>query len=422
MHLFDELTKTYKLINTDKKDIYIYVCGPTVYDDCHLGHGRSLIVFDLLYRILKYSLPNNNILFFQNITDIDDKIVNKAIQQNTTPSEIAIKYTNKYLNLRKILNIDNITYMPKVTQNLHHIYDYIQCLIDNNKAYVVNNSVYFDMKQCENYTNVFNTQNFENSEIITEKRYWKDFALWKKFDNYGYDSPWGYGRPGWHIECSAMIYAFCGKFVDIHGGGCDLSFPHHTNEILQCKARFNTELSNIWIHNGMICINSIKMSKSLLNSKYLHEIVYDNYTSDLFRWWILQYSYNSTIDFDDITWKNTQKSFDRMRQYYFKNIYNKNISINTYDIEFDFTKIIQEIHVCMNNNDINKMYTYLHVCGFYMTPNSSLSEFIINDYIQQRLIEKQAKNFKKADEIREYLIKNHILLIDNGLTTNWYYI
>lgn len=421
--IHDELTKDIVNIKIQPdEEIKIYVCGPTVYDHCHIGHGRSLIVFDILHRTLKNNYPNNVVKFVQNITDIDDKIINKAKELGVDPKDISVLYTEEYFKISNKLNILPSYSNPKVTDYIDKIQEFIMTLIDQNNAYVASDGVYFDMKKNENTVNVFNHQLEHNTEINTSKKYWKDFALWKRFDDYGYESPWGKGRPGWHIECSVMLEECCGQQVHIHGGGTDLSFPHHTNEIYQSYAKNHINPAKSWVHNGMIYIDSLKMSKSLGNSKYLKDMVTNDYEADVFRYWIMMYSHNDVIHFNDSTWSQVHCSMNKIRKYYFTYCYNKqNLLHDNIHVEFNLPNMIENLHIAINNNNASLVYKYINIYGFIMKPRTHLDIDKIHELIQQRTIYKHNKEYKLADEIRQYLIDNHIEIQDTGSSVEWHY-
>ena len=269
LKLYNTLSRKYEQLHIDNNTIKIYLCGLTVYDDAHIGHARTLIVFDVLHRYLLSEGYHVN--FIQNFTDIDDKIIKKAKLCKVTPKEIADKFIDHYFKDSVEMNILDKVQYQKATDHISEMIELIKFLIDNNYAYITLNGIYFEVKKFPQYGKLSKKtiQNIEAGvriEIDPLKKDPLDFALWKFLsDSTVWNSPWGKGRPGWHIECSAMALKHLGNTVDIHGGGNDLIFPHHENEIAQSEAKTGTEFAKIWMHCGMVNINSEKMSKSVGN-------------------------------------------------------------------------------------------------------------------------------------------------------------
>ena len=269
MRLYNTLTRKYEELDINNDTVKIYLCGVTVYDDSHIGHARTIIIFDTLHRYLK-SL-GFNVKFIQNFTDIDDKIINRSKKLEISPMALAEKYIQKYFVDFSRLNILSEIIYPKATDNIQNMINLISNLLENEYAYITLNGVYFHVKNFREYGKL-SKKTYESLEagarveIDPTKQDPLDFALWKFHrDEPVWDSPWGKGRPGWHIECSAMALKFLGNTIDIHGGGNDLIFPHHENEIAQSEAVTKEQFAKIWMHSGMVNINSAKMSKSLGN-------------------------------------------------------------------------------------------------------------------------------------------------------------
>ncbi|RDU58564.1 cysteine--tRNA ligase [Helicobacter sp. MIT 99-5507] len=302
--------------------VKIYLCGPTVYDNSHLGHARSAITFDLLYRVL---LQNNyEVIFARNFTDIDDKIVKKSKEENIGINEITSTYITSYLNDMNALNILKPMLEPRATQNLDAIFDMIKILLKDGKAYITpNNDIYMRVSKDSKYGELSNRTNLESqvSRIgeNEQKEDIRDFALWKIFnkdDDIAYDSPFGRGRPGWHIECSAMIekhlaYKDTEFSIDIHAGGADLFFPHHENEASQSRCANNRELAKYWIHNGFVTINGEKMSKSLGNSFFVKDAL-KIYDGEVLRYYLLSLHYRSPLNFSHEDVLSSKKRLDRL--------------------------------------------------------------------------------------------------------------
>ena len=260
--------KKEEFIPIDDKEIKIYVCGPTVYNYFHIGNARPFVVFDTLRRYLEFT--GKNVKFVQNFTDVDDKIINRAKEEGLTAGEVSEKYIEEYFKDAKALNVKKATVHPKVTETIDDIIAFVKTLIDKGYAYEIDGDVYYSTRKFDEYGKLSN-QDIEELEagarinIEEKKKDPMDFALWKarKEDSeIAWESPWGMGRPGWHIECSTMAKKYLGDTIDIHAGGQDLSFPHHENEIAQSEACNGVTFANYWMHNGYITINNEKMSKS----------------------------------------------------------------------------------------------------------------------------------------------------------------
>ncbi|MBX7490760.1 cysteine--tRNA ligase [Helicobacter turcicus] len=302
-------------------EVRIYVCGPTVYDDSHLGHARSAIVFDLLRRVL---IENGyKVTFAKNFTDIDDKIINKATQSNCSIEEITQTYTKRYLDEMEALGVMRADIEPKATENLEAMCIMIQTLLQKGYAYQTQNGdVYLSVNKDKAYGNLSgriaeleSQSRVQNSE---QKHDSKDFALWKSYKgigDVGYDSPFGKGRPGWHIECSAMIkkhLALEGEYaIDIHGGGADLLFPHHENEASQTRCAEEQTLAKYWMHNGFVTINGEKMAKSLGNSFFIKDAL-ANYDGETLRFYLLSTHYRAGLNFAEEDLLASKKRLDRL--------------------------------------------------------------------------------------------------------------
>lgn len=297
----------------------MYVCGITPYDYSHIGHGRSCINFDILYRLLTHL--GYAVTYVKNFTDIDDKIINRAAQEGgaTTYQEIANKFITAYQQDMQALNCLPPTHEPRVTQCIPEIIEFIQELIKKNKAYIIDHDVYFDITSFAGYGKLSGRTGDDllagaRVEIDDRKKNPGDFALWKGNDEQKFwRSPWGYGRPGWHIECSVMIKKFLGTTIDIHGGGMDLIFPHHENEITQSEGLHNQPLARFWLHNAFITINKEKMSKSLGNFITLRDLV-KHFDPMVLRFFVLQHHYRTPIDFSDAELTAAQTAYKKLTQ------------------------------------------------------------------------------------------------------------
>ena len=318
MKLYNTMTNKIEEFKTiEENKVKMYVCGPTVYNYIHLGNARPIVVFDTLARYFKYK--GMEVDYVQNFTDVDDKIINKSIEEGISASEVSEKYIKYFFEDINRLNILESVKRPKVTENMAEIIEIIQKLIDNGFAYEKDGDVYFEVKKYKDYGKLSN-QKIEELELgaridVSEiKKNPMDFALWKKKKKEGepfWESPWGQGRPGWHIECSAMAKKYLGDTFDIHGGGQDLVFPHHENEIAQSKCAYHGNFANYWLHNGFIQINGDKMSKSLGNFFLLREIL-EKFSGNVVRLFILSTHYRKPINFSFENMEDTKKALQNI--------------------------------------------------------------------------------------------------------------
>ena len=317
MKLYNTMTNKIEEFKTiEENKVKMYVCGPTVYNYIHLGNARPIVVFDTLARYFKYKGMEVN--YVQNFTDVDDKIINKSIEEGISASEVSEKYIKCFFEDINRLNILESVKRPKVTENMAEIIEIIQKLIDNGFAYEKDGDVYFEVKKYKDYGKLSN-QKIEELELgaridVSEiKKNPMDFALWKKKKDGEpfWESPWGQGRPGWHIECSAMAKKYLGDTFDIHGGGQDLVFPHHENEIAQSKCAYHGNFANYWLHNGFIQINGDKMSKSLGNFFLLREIL-EKFSGNVVRLFILSTHYRKPINFSFENMEDTKKALQNI--------------------------------------------------------------------------------------------------------------
>jgi len=323
VYIFDSVQKTkreFQPLEAGKASLY--VCGPTVYDDAHLGHAKSALVFDLLTRILKAN--NYEVTYARNITDIDDKIIKKAKEANKSIKEITDFYTAAFHEEMAQIGVSRPDIEPKATESLEAMYNLIQKLIDNNHAYKTQSGdVYFDTSSDSEYLKLSSrVQNEDDKQqrvqSSSEKKNQADFALWKSVDDdtITFESPFGAGRPGWHLECSAMIEKHIAKVdakfaVDIHGGGADLLFPHHENEAAQTRCATNHSLANYWMHNGFVNIDGEKMSKSLGNSFFLKDALKE-YDGEVLRFYLLSTHYRSNFNFNTQDLAISKKRLDKI--------------------------------------------------------------------------------------------------------------
>jgi cysteinyl-tRNA synthetase len=317
IRIYNTLSKrkeSFEPIKTGK--VSMYVCGPTVYDSCHLGHARSAVVFDVIARYFK--VKGFNLVYVRNFTDIDDKIINRANQLGVDAQTISEKFIDEFHEDMDALNVERATIEPKATDHIDQIIGMIEKLIAKDLAYLVDGDVYYSVEKFDEYGKLSGRKLKDMEagarvEIDRRKRNFFDFALWKsaKPGEPAWDSPWGKGRPGWHIECSAMSTEYLGKTLDIHGGGKDLIFPHHENEIAQSEGAFGKPFARYWIHNGFININQEKMSKSLGNFMTIKEVL-KSYHPEAVRLFLLSNHYRSPIDFTEKAMAEASVSLDKI--------------------------------------------------------------------------------------------------------------
>ncbi|MDY3199344.1 MAG: cysteine--tRNA ligase [Arcobacter sp.] len=438
----------------------IYICGPTVYDDSHLGHARSAISFDLLHRVLK--INGYEVIMTKNFTDIDDKIIKKMYDSNRTLEDITKQYITAYKADMKALNILDNSIEPKATENLDVMKDMISNLISKDIAYKTSDSVYFDTSKDSLYGTLSHKTNDENSiarvEENKEKRNSADFALWKfeKANDVSFDAPFGKGRPGWHIECSAMIekhlaYKNTPYQIDIHGGGADLLFPHHENEAAQTRCSSNQQLAKYWMHNGFVNINGEKMSKSLGNSFFLKDVL-KSYSGEVVRFYLMSTHYRANFNFNEEDLISSKKRLDKLYRLK-KRVYGlegsmvnktfKEAILNALNDDMNTSIALSIIDEMINtSNDkldanpkdknlkkelISNILFIEEILGVGGNDAYSYFQFGIDestkekieDLIKKRNEAKISKDFQTADKIRDELSKLDISLMDTANGTVW---
>ncbi len=318
------MTREKEELNTLFADkIKLFVCGPTVYDDAHIGHGRTYISFDTIKRYLEFK--GYSVFYLQNITDIDDKIINRAKESGVDSKLLAEKFEKRFIEDMAALNVNNVNYFARATDHIDEILDQIQRLIDKGFAYVTETGVYFEVAKFEDYGKLSNRKledlETHRIDIDSSKKSPHDFALWKNREAPEYagepvwDSPWGKGRPGWHIEDTAITEKYFGPQYDIHGGGLDLIFPHHDSEIAQMEAVSGKEpLVQYWMHTGFLNVSGEKMSKSLGNFITIRDLLKE-YSGDTFRLLVLLTHYRSPIDFSEVSLHQAERNVSRIKNY-----------------------------------------------------------------------------------------------------------
>ncbi|WP_459200932.1 cysteine--tRNA ligase [Methanococcus sp. CF] len=317
LKVYNTLTRKEEEFKTlNKKEVKMYVCGPTVYDNTHLGHGRTYVSFDIIRRYLEHIGYTVNLVI--NFTDIDDKIIKRSQEKGKNPEEISEQFINVFLNDMATLKVKPADIYPKVTEHIPEIISFIEKLIEKGFAYKTENGVYFEVKKFENYgklSNITLEDLFSGVRIETseDKKNPEDFALWKtaKPGEPCFKSPFGEGRPGWHIECSAMSSKYLGEQFDIHGGGRDLSFPHHENEIAQSVAYSGKDWVNYWLHTGFVMVNGEKMSKSLGNFVTIGNISKE-YNPEILRFFFIQRHYRSPIDYTAESMNHVKNNLEKI--------------------------------------------------------------------------------------------------------------
>ncbi len=457
MKIYNTLTRTkQEFVPIDDKEIKIYVCGPTVYNYFHIGNARPFVVFDTLRRYLEYR--GNNVKFVQNFTDVDDKILKRANEEGITPLEVGEKYIAEYFKDAQALNVKKATVHPRVTENMNEIIAFVQKLIDKGYAYESDRDVYYSTRMFKDYGKL-SKQNIEDLELgarieIGEKKKDPlDFALWKaqkEGEGLAWDSPWGKGRPGWHIECSVMSTKYLGDTIDIHAGGQDLTFPHHENEIAQTEAATGKQFANYWMHNGYITIDNEKMSKSKGNFFTVRDILKD-YEGEVMRFFLLSGHYRSPINFSRDLMDQAKNGLARMRnaknnlkhligtgsgamtdeekakyealeKYREKFVAAMEDDLNTADAVSAVFELIKDINTDVKEGaskefaekSLALLTELTDVLG--LLQDGDADESGVDEEIQKLIDERQAarkaKDFKRADEIRDMLKAQGIILED----------
>ena len=316
LKLYNTLSdKLEDFIPLNNKTVSMYVCGPTVYDYPHLGHARCYITWDMLYRYLKFS--GYDVLYCRNVTDVDDKIIAKAHHEGTSTDVISSRYYQIFADAMKDLNTLKPDFEPRATKTIGEMISLIKLLISKGFAYESDGDVYFRVKNFKEYGKlskqpIDDLEAGARVETSSKKEDVLDFALWKKDEQNGYKSPWGIGRPGWHIECSAMSKKYLGEQIDIHAGGADLIFPHHENEIAQSECASGKQFVKYWLHNGFVTINKEKMSKSLKNFVTINSML-EHYDADTIRFFILTNHYRMPVEFNDEALNSAKTGFKRLQ-------------------------------------------------------------------------------------------------------------
>lgn len=470
MKIHNTLTrKTEEFVPIEENKIRMYVCGPTVYDYMHIGNARPLVVFDTFRRYARYR--GFDITYVVNFTDVDDKIINKSIEENITTKEVTERYIKAYMEDAHDLNLDEAnTIHPRATEVMDEIIEFVAGLVEKGAAYESDGDVYFRVEKADNYGKlsgknledlVHGASNRLDNNQASKKESPADFALWKKTKIDGevsWDSPWGAGRPGWHIECSTMNKKILGETIDIHAGGEDLEFPHHENEIAQSETLNEKTFANYWMHNGMIQVDGTKMSKSLGNFFTLHDIKKE-YDLMIIRFWLLTTSYRQPINFTREIIEGAAKSLERINNAVFRledlvenasktelfddeqNLLNELASfenkfievmdndLNTADaitvlfdlVKFANTNVSSENSKQLIKAVLDKLLELEEALGIEnrQKTNADIDEAKILDLIEQRNVAKKEKDFEKADAIRDDLEAMGVAIKDTRDGVKW---
>jgi cysteinyl-tRNA synthetase len=454
---------------TRKKEIFeplepgkvkMYVCGPTVYNKAHVGHAMSVLVFDIIRRYLIFS--GFDVRFLMNFTDVDDKIILRAKDIGIDPFTLAEGYINEFKHHLDQLNILPATYNPRATQEIPQIIQMIQGLIDKGYAYAVDEDVYFRVQKDPDYGRLSrrvleDMQAGSRVDVDTRKEHPMDFALWKSArpGEPSWDSPWGKGRPGWHIECSAMNLSHQGEQIDIHGGGNDLIFPHHENEIAQTESFTGKQFCHYWVHNGMLQLSGEKMSKSLGNMVTIEAFILDH-SGDTLRMMVLNSAYRNPLTFSDEVIEQTEKALDRLHSGLRPALPGaqgiSQTNLKTLDLQMDTS---QAGFVSAMNDDFNSAGALSHlfdlvralnqarsdgaapsqlapaqqalrdltgVLGLKMeetTRDDTSSAAFIDLLLELRLEMRQQKFYQLSDRVRDRLLSLGVILEDSKEGTSW---
>jgi cysteinyl-tRNA synthetase len=452
LKIFDTLSTKEKEVSS--KNIRIYLCGVTVYDESHIGHARTIIVFDTLRRYLEDA--GHTVNFVQNFTDVDDKIINRANAENVSASEISSRYISKYFEDFDQLNIRRATVHPKATEHISEMIELIKNLIDKGFAYVTKNGVYYRVSKFAEYGKLSKKKTDElisgaRIEVDEAKDDPLDFALWKfSSTEPNWPSPWGTGRPGWHIECSAMSLKYLGQEFEIHGGGRDLIFPHHENEIAQTEAYTNKPLARVWMHAGMVTINGEKMSKSLGNIKSVRYVL-ENWGPNVIRLFCLSGHYTKPIDYSEgllkenlIKWRQAETAYYEMimsegkgdtKEFSALVAECKSEFNSTLEADFNtaaavsvFFRLIKAINRLAASEQMTRSVADIalpefermsEILGLQVQKVTQKEKQTIADLLKKRDELRAQKQYQEADKIRTQISQLNIVLLDHKNKTIW---
>ena len=425
----------------EKKNVGMYVCGPTVYDDPHIGNARPLVIFDILFKLLKNEF--SSVTYVRNITDIDDKIIKSSKEQKVSTKELTEKVTKSFFEDCEFLNCENPTHQPKATEHIELMIKMINELIKKGFAYENKKHVYFEVKKFSDYGKLSN-KNLEDLiagsrvEISENKKSSEDFVLWKpsKNDEPAWDSPWGKGRPGWHLECSAMSKKFLGNEFDIHGGGIDLIFPHHENEIAQSRCANDTEVfANYWVHNAFITMSNEKMAKSQGNILKIKDFR-NKISGQIIRLALMSAHYKQPLDWNNKLLNDCENTLDKWYKLYSSNLKSVKVSddiLKPLYEDLNTPGYIANLHKLYEKaNKSESIDLFISACKFIGLMNETSEQW--NEFKKKRvpitlseienmlsLRDKARKNnkYKEADRIRNELLDKGVLIEDKDGKTLW---
>ncbi len=463
MRLFNTLTRQKEELTVRDGRVRMYACGPTVYNYIHIGNARCFVLFDLLRRYLEYR--GNEVVFVQNFTDVDDKMIAKAKAEGCTVPEIAARYIDAYFTDAQGLGVRPATVHPRATENIPEIIEIVQTLIDKGHAYESNGNVYFAAGSfphygCLSHYNLDELEAGARIDVNDEKRHPFDFALWKAKKEEGeisWPSPWGEGRPGWHIECSAMVRKYLGTDIDIHCGGQDLTFPHHENEIAQSECATGAPLARFWLHNGYINVDNRKMSKSAGDCFWVRDAA-KKFGYGAIRYFLLASHYRNPVNFSESILEQSAAALERLRNcrenlaFRLANagdapeapaltaqaarilerrddlIAEMDDDFNTANAIAVLFEITRDINTLLQNESVSAAVLQtllgfydelLGLFGFLPSEQSSDGDAEIEALVAERAQAKKEKNYKKADEIRARLGEMGVTLEDTPQGTKW---
>ena len=447
LHIYNTMTRKIEEFHPlEENKIKMYVCGPTVYNYIHIGNARSVVAFDLIRRYMEYR--GFEVIYVSNFTDVDDKIIKGASQEHLTPLELSDKYIAAFYQDTDALNVKRATVNPRATNYIDKMITFIQDLMDKGFAYEAEGDVYFRVAKSKGYAKLAN-KNLEEllqgasgrtDEETVRKESPADFALWKsaKKDEISWSSPWGEGRPGWHIECSVMSSDLLGDTLDIHAGGADLEFPHHTNEIAQSEAKTGKKFVNYWMHNGFLNVSGEKMSKSLGNFKTVHEML-DVVSPTVLRFFLATTHYRRPVNFTDEAVQDAENNVKKIENAY------RNLEVEGQaDLEV-LAKFKAEFETAMDEdfniaNGLTVFYNFitwvnkgngglevkaffedvLLILGLRFENQDTRLDAEIEDLIEARQAARAARDFAQADKIRDELKAQGIVLEDTAQGVRWH--
>ncbi|WP_416037463.1 cysteine--tRNA ligase [Lactococcus formosensis] len=447
LHIYNTMTRKIEEFHPlEENKIKMYVCGPTVYNYIHIGNARSVVAFDVIRRYMEYR--GFEVTYVSNFTDVDDKIIKGAVQENLTPLELSDKYIAAFYQDTDALNVKRATANPRATNYIDKMITFIQDLMDKGFAYEAEGDIYFRVAKSEGYAKLAN-KNLEEllqgasgrtDEETARKESPADFALWKaaKKDEISWPSPWGEGRPGWHIECSVMSSDLLGDTLDIHAGGADLEFPHHTNEIAQSEAKTGKKFVNYWMHNGFVNVSGEKMSKSLGNFKTVHEML-DVVSPTVLRFFLATTHYRRPVNFTDEAVQDAENNVKKIENSYrnlevegqadlevlakfkaeFETAMDEDFNIaNGLTVFYDF---ITWVNKGNGGSEIKAFFDdILLILGLHFENQDVRLDAEIEELIEARQAARAARDFAQADKIRDELKAQGIVLEDTAQGVRWH--